>query len=49
MNLLYLGIQFFYLDESDKSVLKKYLALGTGDKNLIWNMWDTVNSALNKL
>ncbi|KPJ58338.1 MAG: hypothetical protein AMJ42_03475 [Deltaproteobacteria bacterium DG_8] len=43
MNLLYLGIQFFNLAESDKDILKKYLSLGTGDQNLIWNLWDKLS------
>jgi len=43
MNLLYLGIQFFNLDERDKAIIEKYLALGTGDQNLIWNLWDNLS------
>ena len=43
MSFLYLGIQFYHLDESSKETLKKYLALGTGDKNLIWNLWDNLS------
>lgn len=43
MSFLYLGIQFYNLDESSKEVIKKYLALGTGDKNLIWNLWDNLS------
>ena len=43
MNFLYLGIQFYNLDEKDKDVLEKYLSLGTGDKNLIWNLWDNLS------
>lgn len=42
MSFLYLGIQFYNLDESSKEVIKKYLAFGTGDKNLIWNLWDNL-------
>ena len=42
MSFLYLGIQFYDLKESDRIVLKKYLSLGTGDKNLIWNLWDNI-------
>lgn len=42
MSFLYLGIQFYNLDESSKEVIKKYLALGIGDKNLIWNLWDNL-------
>lgn len=42
MSFLYLGIQFYDLKESEKSVLKKYLSLGTGDRNLIWNLWDNI-------
>lgn len=43
MSFLYLGIQFYNLDESSKEILKKYLALGTGDTNLIWNLWDNLS------
>ena len=43
MNLLYLGVQFFALDERDQAILEKYLALGTGDKSLIWNLWDNLS------
>lgn len=43
MSFLYLGIQFFYLDEDNKAIIKKYLALGTGDKNLMWNLWDNLS------
>lgn len=42
MSFLYLGVQFYNLDESSKEVIKKYLAFGTGDKNLIWNLWDNL-------
>lgn len=42
MSFLYLGIQFYNLDESSKEVIKKYLALDIGDKNLIWNLWDNL-------
>jgi len=42
MSFLYLGIQFYDPKESDRIVLKKYLSLGTGDKNLIWNLWDNI-------
>jgi hypothetical protein len=43
MNFLYLGIRFYNLDEKDKNILEKYLSLGTGDKNLIWNLWDNLS------
>jgi hypothetical protein len=43
VNLLYLGIQFYNLGESDKVIIEKYLALGTGDKSLIWNLWDNLS------
>lgn len=43
VNLLYIGIQFFNLDEIDTVVLKKHLVLGTGDRNLIWNLWDNLS------
>jgi len=43
MSFLYLGVQFRNLHENDITVLNKYLALGTGDKNLIWNLWDNLS------
>jgi hypothetical protein len=42
-NFLYLGIKFYNLEERDRDVLKQYLSLGTGDKNLIWNLWDNLS------
>ena len=43
MSFLYLGIEFSGFTEKDRTVLKNYLALGTGDKNLIWNLWDNLS------
>ena len=43
MSFLYLGIQFNALNESSKEILMEYLSLGTGDKNLIWNLWDNLS------
>ena len=43
MNFLYLGIQFYNLQEREKTIIKKYLAIGTGEKNLIWNLWDNLS------
>jgi c-di-GMP-binding flagellar brake protein YcgR len=43
MSFLYLGVEFFELNEKDRAVLNNYLALGTGDKNLIWNLWDNLS------
>jgi hypothetical protein len=39
-NVLYLNIQFHNLDEKSANLLKEYLSLGSGDKNLFWNLWD---------
>ena len=43
MSFLYLGIQFNPLKETSKEILMEYLSLGTGDKNLIWNLWDNLS------
>lgn len=43
VNLLYLGIRFLNLEKGDEAILEKYLALGTGDKSLIWNLWDNLS------
>ncbi|MCK5254680.1 MAG: PilZ domain-containing protein [Deltaproteobacteria bacterium] len=43
VGFLYLGIQFSPLNESSKEILMEYLSLGTGDKNLIWNLWDNLS------
>ena len=43
-NFLYLGIKFQNLDEQSREVLEKYLSLGTGDTNLIWNLWDNLTT-----
>jgi hypothetical protein len=43
-NFLYLGIQFQNLNEQKREVLEKYLLLGTGDTNLIWNLWDNLTT-----
>ena len=45
-NLVYLGIQFHNLDVRNKEILKTYLSLGTGDKNLLWNLWDNLSAQL---
>lgn len=42
-NFLYLGIQFHALSEETMKVLERYLSLGTGDINLIWNLWDNLS------
>jgi len=41
-NNLYLKIQFHNLEEKSAEMLKKYLSLGSADKNLIWNLWDNL-------
>jgi len=43
MSFLYLGIEFSDLNEKARAILKNYLALGTGDTNLIWNLWDNLS------
>ena len=42
-NTLYLKIQFHNLDEKSSEMLNEYLSLGSGDKNLIWNLWDNLS------
>jgi len=42
-SFLCLGIQFHTLDERRKEIIKRYLSLGAGDKNLIWNLWDNLS------
>jgi hypothetical protein len=39
---LHLGINLYELKEKHRAILKDYLYLGIGDKNLIWNLWDTL-------
>jgi hypothetical protein len=45
-NALYLKIQFHNLDEKSADMLNSYLSLGSGDKNLIWNLWDNLSRKL---
>jgi len=42
-SFIYIGIKFHSLDEKSKEVLEHYLSLGTGDTNLIWNLWDNLS------
>ena len=42
-NTLYLKVQFHNLDEKSAEMLNEYLSLGSGDKNLIWNLWDNLS------
>ena len=42
-NVLNLHVQFHYLDEKSADILLKYLSLGSGDKNLFWNLWDNLS------
>ena len=37
-----LGIRLYELNEKNRELLKNYLHLGIGDKNLIWNLWDNL-------
>ena len=39
-NFLSLGIQFKELNERSKYIIQNYLSSGSGDRNLIWNLWD---------
>lgn len=43
-NFLYLGIKFQHLSEENKELVKNYVSLGKGDKNLIWNLWDNMTT-----
>jgi hypothetical protein len=43
MRFLYLGIQFNALNEDSKEILREYLSLGKGEKNLLWNLWDNLS------
>ena len=43
-NFLYLGIKFHNLSEENQALVKHYMSLGQGDKNLIWNLWDTLSN-----
>ena len=40
---LYLGIRLDEQNEKNTQILNDYLSLGTGDKNLIWNLWDNLS------
>ena len=42
-SFVYIGIKFHRLNEQSKEILKHYLSLGTGDTNLIWNLWDNLS------
>ena len=42
-SFVYIGIKFHNLDEKSKEILEHYLSLGTGDTNLIWNLWDNLS------
>lgn len=43
-NVLTLHVQFHYLDEKSAEILMKYVSLGSGDKNLFWNLWDNLST-----
>ena len=43
-SFIYIGIKFHSLDEKSKEILEHYLSLGTGDTNLIWNLWDNLSN-----
>ncbi len=40
-SFLYLRIQFHTMDAKSLDTLKEFLSLGTGEKHLFWNLWDT--------
>ena len=42
-NLLYLGVKFHKLKETNKNILMKYLVSGTGVKKLIWDLWENLS------
>jgi hypothetical protein len=39
---LHFGIRLYELSKKNRELLKGYLHLGIGDKNLIWNLWDNL-------
>jgi hypothetical protein len=39
---LHLETRLYELNETQRAILKEYLYLGIGDKNLVWNLWDTL-------
>ena len=43
-SLLYLGIKFNTLSGDNQALVKNYMSLGQGDKNLIWNLWDSMSN-----
>jgi len=43
-NFLYLGVKFHNLSEENQTLVRQYMSLGRGDKNLIWNLWDTLSN-----
>jgi hypothetical protein len=43
-NCLYLGIKFNNLSQENQALVESYIALGKGDKNLIWNLWDNLTN-----
>ncbi len=43
-NRLYLGIKFNNLSQENQALVESYIALGKGDKNLIWNLWDNLSN-----
>ena len=43
-SFLYLRVRFNDLEEKSLEILKRFLSLGTGDKNLIWNLWDAIHT-----
>lgn len=42
-SFVYMGIKFHSLDEKSRELLQHYVTLGTGDANLIWNLWDNLS------
>jgi hypothetical protein len=43
-SLLYVGIKFNTLSGDNQALVQNYMSLGQGDKNLIWNLWDSMSS-----
>jgi hypothetical protein len=43
-SFVYLRVRFGEVEEKSQEILKRFLSVGTGDKNLIWNLWDATHT-----